>query len=81
MISGESVMTRSFSLCVVASHGRMFSALVGALNDAQRRESASTGVIHMTEDIHRDRIPYAVAAVVVAATTVALWLFAMWLGG
>ena len=35
----------------------------------------------MTEDIHRDWIPYAVAVVVAIAATVGFWYFGTWLGG
>ena len=35
----------------------------------------------MTEDMHSDWIPYAVAGVIVVATAVGLWFFAMWFGG
>jgi hypothetical protein len=38
-------------------------------------------VIHMTEDMHRDWYPYAVAAAIAVAVAVGFWFFAMWLGG
>jgi hypothetical protein len=38
-------------------------------------------VIHMTEGMHRDWIPHAVAVVVAIAAGVGFWFFGMWLGG
>jgi len=38
-------------------------------------------VIHMTEDMHRDWYPYAVAAAIAVAVAVGFWFFARWLGG
>jgi hypothetical protein len=35
----------------------------------------------MTEDVHRDWMPYAVAVVIAIAATVGFWYFGTWLGG